>query len=69
MGIEGLETSNWERAGLDQCVLDAADEWERARTDLLALPIGAPNYRSKLNDLSNAEDALARAVREGANRG
>lgn len=50
-------------------IKQAAIEWERARTALLELSIGAPGYRAKLNDLSNAEDALARAVREGANRG
>ncbi|RWD00135.1 MAG: hypothetical protein EOS58_30610 [Mesorhizobium sp.] len=50
-------------------IKQAAIEWERARTALLALAIGAPDYRVKLNDLSNAEDALAMAVRERANRG
>lgn len=55
-----------------QRVIDAAIEWERARTECIKesiYPIGNDEYRVKLNDLSNAEDALARAVREGNNHG
>ncbi|AZO29298.1 hypothetical protein [Mesorhizobium sp. M1B.F.Ca.ET.045.04.1.1] len=53
-------------------MLDAAIEWERARAECIKAsiyPIGNTEYRAKLIDLSNAEDALARAVREGANSG
>lgn len=52
---------------VDEKIVTAAKEWVRARRELLDLPIGAPDYRSKLNALSEAEDALAKAVREAPN--
>ncbi len=53
-------------------VIDAAIEWERARMECIKAsiyPIGNVEYRAKLVDLSNAEAALAYAVREGKDNG
>lgn len=49
-----------------------AIEWKCARTNLLALPMGAPDFRKYLNVLSESEDALNKAVTamiEGLNNG
>lgn len=45
-------------------VLHASENWLRAREELLELTVSDPAYATCLNALSNAEDALARAVRE-----
>lgn len=42
----------------------AALEWFNARNECIAAAIGDPEYRRKLNRLSEAEDALAAAFRE-----
>lgn len=46
-------------------ILIAAAAWLAMRDKLLALPIRAPDYLKHLNDLSEAEDMLAKAVRKG----
>jgi hypothetical protein len=40
---------------------DAAKQWAAARSAVVNLPISDSTYREKLNALSEAEDALARA--------
>jgi len=40
-----------------------ARRWLKAREAFLALPAGSPEARSRLNDLSEAEDLLATTVR------
>lgn len=44
-------------------ILVAAIGWAQARQRVLALSIGAPDYRKHLNELSEAEDRLQRAVK------
>jgi hypothetical protein len=43
---------------------EAAKQLVATRSALLALPMGSPLFREKLNDLSNAEAALVKAVRK-----
>lgn len=45
-------------------IVDAAIEWAYARRAMLELPQGSPEFRGKLNALSEAEDALRKAVED-----
>lgn len=44
-------------------IVKAASVWQQARSALVNMPMNSPDWRAKLNDLSNAENALALAVR------
>lgn len=44
-------------------ISDLATTWATARTSVVNLSISAPDYREKLNEMSEAEDGLAAAIR------
>lgn len=44
--------------------LQAAHRWANARAAVVNLSISATDYRKELNELSEAEDALASAMRQ-----
>jgi hypothetical protein len=54
------------RVGGAAAIIAAGIRWALARAKVLELPIGHPDYRARLNVLSEAEDALARACRWGS---
>lgn len=63
--IAGLDRAR--QAIIRQSILIAAIRWQRARADVIdasIYPIGNEEYRVRLNGLSEAEDALSRAVGE-----
>ncbi len=45
-----------------EAVVEAAIAWAKARRTVLELPVKSPDWRSRLNDLSEAESNLREAV-------
>lgn len=45
-------------------LIHASKNWLLARTELLELDVHHPDYRARLDALSRAEDALAKAIRK-----
>lgn len=45
-------------------IVKAAKRWASARRTVLALPVQSPDWLTRLNDLSEAEDALRTAVED-----
>lgn len=48
----------------DHVIVAAAIRWSKARAAVHDLSISDPTYRAKLNELSEAEDALSRATKD-----
>lgn len=61
--IAALTAAGYSIAPPGSRVVPAAIEWFDARNKCIAASIGDPEYRRKLNRLSEAEDALAAALR------
>lgn len=55
--------SGEDKEALEAAIVRAAEAWLNARTACVSMPVADPNWRTLLNDLSNAEDNLAKAVR------